>query len=278
MKTHFIQSNIRRAAIVAFFALAAAFAHDSRAALIIGDNFDTYQNGRLQTVSGGTSVWTSSTTTLVADATGVAHSGTKYVELGTTTTEISASRTFSDVPVTGTYWVQFSVQANFTNTDLNSTNRPQIRFGDGTNNIVTILFRDDLDVFRVAYVPTVGGSTTNIDTKTASIGTDIKYTDKQWHTFTFGINLTDKTASIYLDGHTVVSSFTFSGYGDTFNKFDIRSLIPTTATAGASLRIDSIGFYDTNPFAPVPEASTWATFAGLAALALGLIARRHRKA
>ncbi|AHF90099.1 glycosyltransferase family 1 [Opitutaceae bacterium TAV5] len=277
MKTH-RQPNLRRAVVVAFFALTAAFAHDSRAALIAGDNFDTYENGRLQTVSGGTSVWTSSTTTLVASATGVAHSGTKYVELGTTAAEISASRTFSGVPVTGTYWVQFSVQANFTNTDLNSTNRPQIRFGDGTNNIVTILFRDDLDVFRVAYVPTVGDATTNIDTRTASIGTDIKYTDNQWHTFTFGIDLTNQTASIYLDGQTVISSFTFSGYGTTFRKFDIRSLIPTSASDGSSLRIDSIGFYDTNPLSTVPEASTWAAFAGLVALALGLFARRHRRA
>lgn len=258
-------TQLRRAVIAAFFALAAAFAHDSRAALIIGDDFDAYADGRLSTVSGG--VWTSSSTTLVASASGVADSGTKYVELGTSASEISASRTFSAIPATGTYWVQFSVQANFTNTDLSST-RPQIRFGDGASNIVTILFRDDLDVFRVSYVSTAGGSATNVDTT-------IKYTDNEWHTFTYGIDLTNKTASIYLDGQAVVS-FSFSSY-NSLNRFDIRSLIPTTATAGSSLRIDSIGFYDTNPLATIPEPAAIAFLAGLSALALGLFVRRHRK-
>ncbi len=240
-----------------------ALAVPSRAALIVEDNFDSYGDGRLQTVS--SSLWSSSTTTVVASVPGVAQSAPNYVELGVSNVEISGTRTFIGVPTTGIYWVQFSLEAAFTKENLSST-RPQLRISDGTNVLATILYRNDLDVMRINYSPIAGGTQLSIDTSVA-------YGNTGWHTFTFGINLDAKTASIYLDGQSVVS-FSFDGYGSTFNTLNIRSLIPDSAPEGSALRLDSIGFYDANP---IPEPSASVFVGGCFAVAFSVLVLRRRR-
>ncbi|EIP99216.1 PEP-CTERM putative exosortase interaction domain-containing protein [Opitutaceae bacterium TAV1] len=253
------------ALLVAAFALAASPL--ARAALIVGEDFESYADGRLSTVSAST--WSSTSQSRVASSTGIAFEGTHYAEIGTSTANQTASRTFSGVPTTGTYWVQFSVQNVFTQAQLGPDNYPQIRLSDGTSNLITLLFRPDNSNIVINYAPTAGSAATPV---TTSINYD---TASAWHTFTYAIDLATQTASIYADGQTVVASFSFTGYGSTFSTIDFRGALPT---AGTALRVDSIGFYNASPLPGIPEPATIALLGGLSALALGVLARRHRKA
>lgn len=234
------------------------------ASLIVGETFETYVDGRLSTVS--SSVWSSSSLTTVGSGAGLAFQGSRYAEVGSSANNQTASRTFSGISSTGVYWVQFSVQAGFTQAQLGPDNFPQVRLSDGTNNLITVLFRPDNDKIVVNYAPTAGVSAT-------AFTTNIDYASSGWTTFTYAIDLTNKTASIYANGQAIVSSFSFTGYGDVLSTIDFRGKLPT---AGTALRIDDIGFYYASPLATIPEPAGWSALAGLGALAVCATRRRHR--
>ncbi len=233
--------------------LAALPAH---AKLIVGENFNSYPEGLLKDV--GSTPWNASTQVWVtADG-----SNGNFAEIRSSgdTSKQRSDRTFSNIPISGTYWVQYDVQATFTNANqTGAAEHAQIRFSDGVNDVINIYLRSNESVFRY----TCGTTTSN---------TTISYVNTGWHTFTYEINLETKTGTIYLDGQSIVSSFSFTGT-NTFNTLTFRGNIVTPGTA---LRVDNIGFYDTNPLAPIPEPATYATLGGILVLAFGMIATRRR--
>lgn len=258
-------SGLRRLLPLALASVACAAATSPAvASLIVGETFESYNDGRLSTVSA--SAWSSSSLTRVGSAEGLAFDGSRYAEIASSANNQTASRTFSGISSTGVYWVQFSVQAAFAQSDLGPDNFPQIRLSDGTNNLITVLFRPDNEKIVVNYAPVAGGSAT-------SVTTDISYATAGWTTFTYAIDLTNKTASIYANGQSVGSSFAFTGYGDVLATIDFRGKLPTAATA---LRVDDIGFYYASPLASIPEPAGWSALAGLGALAVCATRRRRR--
>jgi len=256
-------SRLRRVLPVALAsAVCASATSPALASLIVGENFEGYNDGRISNVSAD---WSSSSASRVASVAGLAFEGSRYLEIGSSANNQTANRNFSGISSTGVYWVQFSVQAVFSQEQLGADNFPQVRLSDGSNNFITVLFRPDNDKIIINYAPVAGNA--------VSFTTNISYATAGWTTFTYAIDLTNKTASIYANGQAVVSSFNFSGYNDVISTIDIRGKMPAADTA---LRVDDIGFYYTSPLANVPEPSSWSALAGLGVFAVCAPRRRHR--
>lgn len=203
---------------------------------IATESFEGYPTGRLKNSSRG--AWESSTQAKVAEDSGLAKAGGKYLEIKTNSGTQKAERVFPDVPESGVFWLDFWVYNGFTPKSLEgSETSPCIRLGNDADFFLGVIFRP-----RQTHIEVVAKEQEGVAARFYS--TEIQYAEPAWRRITLRIDPSKGRADVYVDGRKAVSDVAIGGYEGALSKLDIRGGLPVETD---SLRIDEIGFYNEDP-------------------------------